>query len=76
MFDVLAAVVLVDRVSNSDDDVTVASVGQDSDPGLGGGRPNQAEEEQHHLLTASPPATAFSDHHVTAIDDCSSNSSH
>ena len=75
MLDVLAAVVLVDRVSDPDYNVAVASVRQDSDLRLGRGDPYQAEEEEggHHLqrpLRLAPQAAPFAHHHVTAIDDC------
>ena len=73
VFDVLTAVVLVDRVCDPDDDVAVTSVGQDPDARLRGGRPHQAEQDRDRVARRHLALTPFvvdHRHDVTAIDDC------
>ena len=73
VLDVLAAVILVDRVCNSHDDVAVTSVGQDPDARLRGGRPHQAEQDRDRVARRHLALTPFvvdHRHDVTAIDDC------
>ena len=73
VLDVLAAVILVDRVCDSHDDVAVTSVGQDPDARLRGGRPHQAEQDRDRVVRPHLALTPFvvdHRHDVTAIDDC------
>ena len=76
VLDVLAAVVLVDRVCDPDNNVAVTSVRQDSDPRLRGCHPYQTEEEEdrggrfHLRCSLFTPPNPFVAHHVRAIDDC------
>ena len=73
VLDVLAAVILVDRVCDPHDDVAVTSVGQDPDARLRGGRPHQAEQDRDRVASRHLALTPFvvdHRHDVTAIDDC------